>query len=98
MEAQDNREARRTAVQQGKDRPREPTLQEALTAILGAYQNSQDMLGQILDKLQEYMRLQEGQYLGIREDLKAINTTLVSIAGVLADIMYEGGSGTPRWP
>ncbi|KAJ1151057.1 hypothetical protein NDU88_003844 [Pleurodeles waltl] len=63
-QAQDNREAGRTAVQQEEDRPSEPTLQEALTAILGAYQHSQDTLSQILDKLQENMRLQEGQYLG----------------------------------
>ncbi|KAJ1164454.1 hypothetical protein NDU88_004892 [Pleurodeles waltl] len=85
-EAQDNREAGRTVVRQWEDRPREPTLQETLTVILGAYQHSQDMLGQILDKLQENIRLQEGQYLGIRENLKDINTTLVSIAGVLADM------------
>ncbi|KAJ1106789.1 hypothetical protein NDU88_004187 [Pleurodeles waltl] len=85
-EAQDNREAGRTAVHQGEDRPREPTLQEALTEILGAYQHSQDTLGQILDNVQENTRLQEGQYQGIREDLMAINTTLVSIGGVLADM------------
>ncbi|KAJ1189547.1 hypothetical protein NDU88_006292 [Pleurodeles waltl] len=85
-ETQDNREAGRTAVRQGENRPREPTLQETLTAILGAYQHSQDTLGQILDKLQENMRLQEGQYLGIIEDLKDINNTLVSIAGVLTDM------------
>ncbi|KAJ1105933.1 hypothetical protein NDU88_003336 [Pleurodeles waltl] len=85
-EAQDNREAGRTAVRQGEDRPREPSLQEALTVILGAYQHSQDTLDQILDKLQESMRLQEGQYLGIMEDLKDINSTLVTIAGVLADM------------
>ncbi|KAJ1141104.1 hypothetical protein NDU88_007439 [Pleurodeles waltl] len=84
--AQDNKEAGRTAVRQGEDRPRELTLQEALIVILGAYHHSQDSMGQILDKLQENMRLQEGQYLGIREDLKDINTTLVSIAGVLADM------------
>ncbi|KAJ1116382.1 hypothetical protein NDU88_004597 [Pleurodeles waltl] len=71
-------------LRQGEDRPREPTLQEALTAILGAYQHSQDTLGQILEKLQENIQLQEGQYLGIRENLKDINTT--SIAGVLAGI------------
>ncbi|KAJ1136306.1 hypothetical protein NDU88_002723 [Pleurodeles waltl] len=43
-------------------------------------------MGQILDKLQENMWLQEGQYLGIREDLMDINTIRVSIAGVLADM------------
>ncbi|KAJ1189310.1 hypothetical protein NDU88_006058 [Pleurodeles waltl] len=43
-------------------------------------------MGQILYKLQETQRLQEGQYLGIWEDLKDIHTTLVTIAGVLADM------------
>ncbi|KAJ1109921.1 hypothetical protein NDU88_007278 [Pleurodeles waltl] len=43
-------------------------------------------MGQILAKLQETLRLQEGQYLGIREDLRGIHTTLVTIAGVLADM------------
>ncbi|KAJ1180508.1 hypothetical protein NDU88_005729 [Pleurodeles waltl] len=64
----------------------EPTLQEALTNILGPYHHSQETMGQILDMLQETQRLQEGQYPGIREDLKDINTTLVTIAGVLADM------------
>ncbi|KAJ1155731.1 hypothetical protein NDU88_008460 [Pleurodeles waltl] len=94
-EAQDNRETERTAVRQGEDRPREPTLQEAFAEILGAYQHSQDMLGQILDSVPENRRLHEGQYQGIREDLQAIYTTLVSIAGVLADmanIMKEAAS------
>ncbi|KAJ1103938.1 hypothetical protein NDU88_001355 [Pleurodeles waltl] len=43
-------------------------------------------MGQILVKCQETQRLQEGQYLGIREDLKHIYTILVTIAGVLADL------------
>ncbi|KAJ1173858.1 hypothetical protein NDU88_005683 [Pleurodeles waltl] len=43
-------------------------------------------MGQILSKLQETQRPQEGQYLGIREDLRDIHTTLVTIAGVLADM------------
>ncbi|KAJ1186933.1 hypothetical protein NDU88_003713 [Pleurodeles waltl] len=85
-ETQDNREAGTTAVRQGEDRPREPTLHEALAGILGAYHHSQEIMGQILGKLQETQRLQEGQYLGIREDLKDIHTTLVTIAGVLADM------------
>ncbi|KAJ1104090.1 hypothetical protein NDU88_001505 [Pleurodeles waltl] len=85
-EAQDNREAGRTAVRQEEDRPREPTLHEALAGILGAYHHSQETLGQILAKLQETQRLQEGQYLGIREDLKHIHTILVTTAGVLDDM------------
>ncbi|KAJ1113718.1 hypothetical protein NDU88_001960 [Pleurodeles waltl] len=60
-EAQDNRETGRSAVRQWEDRPREPTLQEALTKILGAYQYSQDMLGHDPDNVQENRRLQEGQ-------------------------------------
>ncbi|KAJ1112934.1 hypothetical protein NDU88_001195 [Pleurodeles waltl] len=91
-EAQDNRENGRSAVSQGEDRPRELTLQEALTEIPGAYQHSQDTLGQILANMQENRRLQEGQYQGVREDLQAINTTLVSIAVVLANIMREAAS------
>ncbi|KAJ1162243.1 hypothetical protein NDU88_002711 [Pleurodeles waltl] len=85
-EAQDNREAGRTSVRQGEDRPRAPTLQEALTNILGAYHHSQETMGQIMDKLQETLWLQEGQNLLIREDLKDIHTTQVTIAGVLADM------------
>ncbi|KAJ1124778.1 hypothetical protein NDU88_003227 [Pleurodeles waltl] len=64
----------------------EPTLQEALTSILGAHHYSQERMGQILAKLQETQRLQEGQYLGVREDLKHIYTILVTIVGVLADM------------
>ncbi|KAJ1193598.1 hypothetical protein NDU88_002894 [Pleurodeles waltl] len=85
-EAQDNREAGRAAVRQREDRPREPTLQEALINILGAYHHYQETMGQILAKLQETQWLQDGQYLGIREDLRDIHTTLVTIAGVLADM------------
>ncbi|KAJ1149680.1 hypothetical protein NDU88_002485 [Pleurodeles waltl] len=84
--AQPNRETGRTAVLLGEDRTRDPTLQEALSEILGAYQHSQDMMGQILDNVQENRHLQEGQYQGIREDLQSINNTLISIAGVLADM------------
>ncbi|KAJ1202216.1 hypothetical protein NDU88_006017 [Pleurodeles waltl] len=94
-EAQDSRDTGRSAVRQGEDRSREPTVQEALIEILGAYQHSQDMLVQILANVQENRRLQDGQYQRIREDLQAINTTLVSIARVLEDmtnIMREAAS------
>ncbi|KAJ1197622.1 hypothetical protein NDU88_001478 [Pleurodeles waltl] len=43
-------------------------------------------MGRILDNVQENRRLQEGQYQGIREDLQAINSTLISIAGLVADM------------
>ncbi|KAJ1114322.1 hypothetical protein NDU88_002560 [Pleurodeles waltl] len=85
-EAQDNREAGRTAMRQGEDRPREPTLPEALSNIMGAYHHSQETMGTVLAKLQETQWLQEGQYLGIREDLTKIYTILITIAGVLADM------------
>ncbi|KAJ1205764.1 hypothetical protein NDU88_001191 [Pleurodeles waltl] len=44
-------------------------------------------MGTVLAKFQETQRLQEEHYLGIREDLKFINTTQVTIAGVLADLV-----------
>ncbi|KAJ1193348.1 hypothetical protein NDU88_002646 [Pleurodeles waltl] len=86
-EAQDNREAGRTAVRQAEDRPREPTLLEALSNIMGAYHHSQDTMATVLAKSQETQQLQEEHYLGIREDLKSINKTLVTIAGVLQDLV-----------
>ncbi|KAJ1149594.1 hypothetical protein NDU88_002401 [Pleurodeles waltl] len=86
-EAQDNRETGRTAVRQGEDRPREPTLHEALSNIMGAYHHSQETMATVLAKFQETQQLQEEHYLGIGEDLKSINTTLLTIAGVLADLV-----------
>ncbi|KAJ1218575.1 hypothetical protein NDU88_006153 [Pleurodeles waltl] len=41
----------------------------------------------VLVKFQETQRLQEEQYLGFREELKSINTTLGTIAGVLKDLV-----------
>ncbi|KAJ1195165.1 hypothetical protein NDU88_004446 [Pleurodeles waltl] len=84
-EAQENRGTGRTAVRQGEDRPREPTLHEALSNIMGAYHHSQETMATVLAKFQETQRLQEEQYLGIRAELKSINTTLVTIVGVLKD-------------
>ncbi|KAJ1100925.1 hypothetical protein NDU88_006000 [Pleurodeles waltl] len=86
-EEQENRETGRTAVRQWEDRPREPTLHEALSNIMGAYHNSQETMATVLAKFQETQRLQEEQYLGIREELKSINTTLVTIVGVLKDLV-----------
>ncbi|KAJ1211247.1 hypothetical protein NDU88_006608 [Pleurodeles waltl] len=53
---------------------------------MGAYHHSQETMGTVLAKFQETQQLQEEHYLGIREDLKSINTTLVTITGVLADL------------
>ncbi|KAJ1190391.1 hypothetical protein NDU88_007129 [Pleurodeles waltl] len=86
-EAQDNRGDERTAVRQGEDRPREPTLHDALSNIMGAFHHSQETMGTVLAKFQETQLLQEEHYLVIREDLKSINTTLVTIARVLADLV-----------
>ncbi|KAJ1110436.1 hypothetical protein NDU88_007787 [Pleurodeles waltl] len=43
-------------------------------------------MGTVLAEFQDTHRQQEEHHLGIREDLKSINTTLVTIAGVLADM------------
>ncbi|KAJ1141387.1 hypothetical protein NDU88_007720 [Pleurodeles waltl] len=52
-QTQEDRDSERTAVRQGEDRLRELTVLEELTNVLGAYQQSQDKMGQILDTMQE---------------------------------------------
>ncbi|KAJ1208740.1 hypothetical protein NDU88_004123 [Pleurodeles waltl] len=54
---------------------------------MGAYHHSQETKATVLAKFQETQRLQEEQYLGIREELKSINTTVVTIVGVLKDLV-----------
>ncbi|KAJ1091714.1 hypothetical protein NDU88_004831 [Pleurodeles waltl] len=68
-EAQEHRGTGRAAVRQGEDRPREPTLHEALSNIMGAYHHSQETMATVLAKFQETQRLQEEQYLGFKEEL-----------------------------
>ncbi|KAJ1179155.1 hypothetical protein NDU88_004391 [Pleurodeles waltl] len=85
-QAQGDRDTWRTAMHQGEDRPREPTVQEALTNVLGAYQESQDKMGQMLNITQENQLLPEEHPLEIRRDLQALNTTIVSKAGLLGDM------------
>ncbi|KAJ1171391.1 hypothetical protein NDU88_003254 [Pleurodeles waltl] len=85
--AQEHRGTGRAAVRQGGGRPREPTLHEALSNIMGAYHHSQETMATALAKFQETQRLQEEQYLGFREELKSINTTLGTIVGVLKDLV-----------
>ncbi|KAJ1150778.1 hypothetical protein NDU88_003567 [Pleurodeles waltl] len=41
----------------------------------------------VLAKIQETQRMQEEHYLGIREDLKWVNNPLVTIAGMLQDLV-----------
>ncbi|KAJ1195922.1 hypothetical protein NDU88_005187 [Pleurodeles waltl] len=71
------------AVRQGGDRPREPTLHEALSSIMEAYHHSQEMMATVLTKFQETQRMQEEQYMGFREELRTISTTLGTIVGML---------------
>ncbi|KAJ1150141.1 hypothetical protein NDU88_002938 [Pleurodeles waltl] len=86
-EAQEHRGTGRAAVQQGKDRPREPTLHEALSSIMGAYHHSQETMATVMAKFQETQRLQEEQYLSFREELTSINSTLGTIVGVLKELV-----------
>ncbi|KAJ1140451.1 hypothetical protein NDU88_006803 [Pleurodeles waltl] len=82
-EAQGNRGTGRAAVRQGGDRPREPTLHEALSSIMGAYHHSQETMATVLANFQETQRMQEEQYLGFREELRTISSALGTIVGVL---------------
>ncbi|KAJ1214205.1 hypothetical protein NDU88_001831 [Pleurodeles waltl] len=86
-EAQEHRGTGRAAVRQGADRPREPTLQEALSSIMGAYHHSQETMATGLAKFQETQRLQEEQYMGFREELRTISSTLGTIVGVLKELV-----------
>ncbi|KAJ1200172.1 hypothetical protein NDU88_003999 [Pleurodeles waltl] len=54
---------------------------------MGAYHHSQYTMATVLAKFQDTQRLQEEQYLGFREELKSINTTLGTIVGVLKDLL-----------
>ncbi|KAJ1117272.1 hypothetical protein NDU88_005472 [Pleurodeles waltl] len=85
-EAQEHRGTGRAAVRQGADRPREPTLHEALYSKMGAYHPSQETMATVLAKFQETQRLQDEQYLGFREELRTISSALGTIVGVLKDI------------
>ncbi|KAJ1156925.1 hypothetical protein NDU88_009641 [Pleurodeles waltl] len=82
-EAQEHQGTGRAAVRQGADRPRDPTLHDAVTSIMGAYHHSQETMATVLVKFQETQRLQEGQYLGFREELRTISSALGTIVGVL---------------
>ncbi|KAJ1119547.1 hypothetical protein NDU88_007732 [Pleurodeles waltl] len=86
-EAQEHRGTGRAALRQGEDRPREPTLHEALSNIMGVYHHSQETMATVLGKFQEAQWLQEEQYLGFREELKSMNSTLGTIVGVLKELV-----------
>ncbi|KAJ1167269.1 hypothetical protein NDU88_007661 [Pleurodeles waltl] len=86
-EAQEHRGTGRAAVRQGADSPREPTLHEALSSIMGAYHHSQETMVTVLAKFQETQPLQEEQYMGFREELRTISSTLGTIVGVLKELV-----------
>ncbi|KAJ1114907.1 hypothetical protein NDU88_003137 [Pleurodeles waltl] len=54
---------------------------------MGAYHHSLEMMATVLAKLQETQQLQEEQYLGFREELRSINSTLGTIVGVLKEVL-----------
>ncbi|KAJ1174229.1 hypothetical protein NDU88_006051 [Pleurodeles waltl] len=54
---------------------------------MGAYHHSQDTMATVLTKFPETQRLQEEHYLGLREEVKSINTTLGTIVGVPKEIV-----------
>ncbi|KAJ1208446.1 hypothetical protein NDU88_003832 [Pleurodeles waltl] len=79
-EAGGNRAARRAAVRQGgEERPREPTLEEALTTIMAAYHHSQETMATVLARFTEVQAQQEERYMGFREELRIIGTAMGTI-------------------
>ncbi|KAJ1215990.1 hypothetical protein NDU88_003596 [Pleurodeles waltl] len=83
-EAQEHRGTGRAAVRQGADRPREPTLHEALSSIMGAYHHSQETMATVLAKFQETQRMQDE--LGVQGGAQNHQSALGTIVGVLKDI------------
>ncbi|KAJ1199620.1 hypothetical protein NDU88_003453 [Pleurodeles waltl] len=54
---------------------------------MGAYHHSQETMATVLAKFQETQRMQEEQYLGFREELRTISSTLGTIIGVLKEVL-----------
>ncbi|KAJ1212898.1 hypothetical protein NDU88_000541 [Pleurodeles waltl] len=54
---------------------------------MGAYHHSQETMATVLAKFQETQRMQEEQYLGFREELRTISSTLGTIVGMLKEIL-----------
>ncbi|KAJ1092873.1 hypothetical protein NDU88_005983 [Pleurodeles waltl] len=86
-EAQGNRGTGRAAVRQGGDRPREPTLHEALSSIMGAFHRSQETMATVLARFQEIQLLQEQQYMGFREELRNISSAMGTIVVALNEVV-----------
>ncbi|KAJ1199251.1 hypothetical protein NDU88_003089 [Pleurodeles waltl] len=96
-EAQEHRGTGRAAVRQGADRPRDPTLHEALSSIMGAYHHSQETMATVLVKFQETQRLQADQYLGFRVELRTIIGVLKDIQQTLRDtVALQGAPDTSQ--
>ncbi|KAJ1149426.1 hypothetical protein NDU88_002236 [Pleurodeles waltl] len=53
---------------------------------MGAYRHSQETMPMVLAKFQETQRMQEEQYMGFREELGTISSTLGTIVGVLKEL------------
>ncbi|KAJ1119690.1 hypothetical protein NDU88_007875 [Pleurodeles waltl] len=86
-EAHGNRGTGRAAVRQGGDRPREPTLHEALSSIMGAYHRFQETMATVLARFQEIQVLQEEQFMGFREELRNISSAMGTIVVALNQIV-----------
>ncbi|KAJ1139671.1 hypothetical protein NDU88_006038 [Pleurodeles waltl] len=71
----------------GGDRPREPTLHEALSSIMGAYHHSQETMTTVLARFQEIQLLQEQQYMGFREELRNISSAMGTIVVALNQLV-----------
>ncbi|KAJ1191527.1 hypothetical protein NDU88_000843 [Pleurodeles waltl] len=54
---------------------------------MGAYHHSQETMATVLAKFQETQRMQEEQYMGFREELRTISSTLGTIVGVLKEVL-----------
>ncbi|KAJ1100345.1 hypothetical protein NDU88_005431 [Pleurodeles waltl] len=66
-----------------EERPREPTLQEALTTIMAAYHHSQETMATVQARFQEIQAQQEERYMGFSNQLTNISTAMGSIVQAL---------------
>ncbi|KAJ1103830.1 hypothetical protein NDU88_001251 [Pleurodeles waltl] len=82
-EARGNRDWEGCCATGGEDRPREPTLQEALTTIMGAYHHSQETMATVLARFTEIQAQQEERYMGFSNELRNIATAMGTIVQAL---------------
>ncbi|KAJ1174475.1 hypothetical protein NDU88_006296 [Pleurodeles waltl] len=74
------RQAKGTHSSQG------PLLHHGIRCIRRCH-HSQETVATVLTKLQETQRLQEAQYIGFREELRTISSTLGTIVGLLKELV-----------